>query len=164
MHLVPTTGTPTANPPGTPVADQPETTTALGADLVAQDQRTRGRLKAPPLQLNLRVLLLRHASRALESFTNILTPLCAVVDVPGCISMLSGSDTCYRPIPVSLPGYLDIGGCLVGELMDTDAGPEVATALSCTVVTLVQSAASSGGLFTRVTLGTLTTLVSTTIT
>ncbi|KAL1475034.1 hypothetical protein MTO96_037583, partial [Rhipicephalus appendiculatus] len=73
---------------------------------------------------------------ALESVTNILTPLCAVVDVPGCISMLSGSDTCYRPIPVSLPGYLDIGG----------------------------SAASSGGLLTRATLGTLTTLVSTTIT
>ncbi|XP_037522344.1 uncharacterized protein LOC119399613 [Rhipicephalus sanguineus] len=128
----------------------------------------------------------------LDSVTNILTPLCAVVDVPGCISMLSGSDTCYRPIPVSLPGYLDIGGCLdnavdvceagevatdealmklvnaivclVGELMDADAGSEIATALSCTVVTLVESAASSGGLLTQATLGTLTSVIGTTIT
>ncbi|KAL3197612.1 hypothetical protein MRX96_044877 [Rhipicephalus microplus] len=128
----------------------------------------------------------------LDSVTNVLTPLCAVVDGPGCISMLSGSDLCYRPIPVFLPGYLDAGGCLenavdvceagqvatdealmklvnavvclVGELMDTDAGSEVATALSCTVVTLLESAASSGGLLTQVTLGTLTTLASTVIT
>ncbi|XP_049276043.1 uncharacterized protein K02A2.6-like [Rhipicephalus sanguineus] len=40
MHLVPTTGTPTANPPVTPVADQPETTTTPGADQAAQDQQT----------------------------------------------------------------------------------------------------------------------------
>ncbi|KAL1476085.1 hypothetical protein MTO96_036780 [Rhipicephalus appendiculatus] len=40
MNLVPRTGTPTANPPGTPVAAKPETTTTLGADQAAQDQRT----------------------------------------------------------------------------------------------------------------------------
>ncbi|KAL1483709.1 hypothetical protein MTO96_033013 [Rhipicephalus appendiculatus] len=39
IHLGPTTRTPTANPPGTPVADQPETTTP-GADQAAQDQET----------------------------------------------------------------------------------------------------------------------------
>ncbi|XP_037515258.1 uncharacterized protein K02A2.6-like [Rhipicephalus sanguineus] len=65
MHPVPTTGTPTANPPGTPVADQPEATTT--PELTKQHKTSKPRRlgKAPPLQRNLGVQLLRHVSRGM---------------------------------------------------------------------------------------------------
>ncbi|XP_075560003.1 uncharacterized protein LOC142591577 [Dermacentor variabilis] len=137
-------------------------------------------------------LVLGSLGSELDSVTNILTPLCAVIDAPGCITLLSGADTCTTPIPIGLPGYLDIGGCLdnavdlceagevatdeallkvvdalvclLRELLDSDAGDEVVRALSCTVLTLVESAASSGGIGIRLALGSITSVIGTTAT
>ncbi|XP_077490947.1 uncharacterized protein LOC144101687 [Amblyomma americanum] len=52
-----------------------------------------------------------------RTLTNLIKPLCVVANVPGCTTILSGSNTCSQPISIKLPGNLNLEQCLDDTLL-----------------------------------------------
>uniref|UniRef100_A0A224Y0R4 23 kDa family member n=1 Tax=Rhipicephalus zambeziensis TaxID=60191 RepID=A0A224Y0R4_9ACAR len=88
---------------------------------------------------------------SLTGILKLLTPLCCVSKVPGCITLLSGDDVCTEPINITLPGELNLGQCLTNTLILCKAGEPVTDevlvklvkALACLLSTTLQSASGS---------------------
>ncbi|XP_037522101.1 uncharacterized protein LOC119399358 [Rhipicephalus sanguineus] len=126
----------------------------------------------------------------LSGLTNLLMPLCAEVNVPGCITLLSPDDTCTAPINVSLPDNLNLGECLndtlllckdgepvtdtvllklveavvcvLNNLLETSS-EGVLNGLACAVVELLSGAAANANFLLKITLGGLATTISSSI-
>lgn len=62
----------------------------------------------------------------LGDLQKLLKPLCEAVNVPGCLKLLTGGQTCQAPISVTLPGNLDLAKCLDDTLLLCEEG-ELAT-------------------------------------
>ncbi|KAL1473636.1 hypothetical protein MTO96_038555, partial [Rhipicephalus appendiculatus] len=62
---------------------------------------------------------------SLTGVLKVLTPLCCVSHVPGCITIFSGHDVCTESINVTLPGDLNLGECLTDTLILCEAGKPV---------------------------------------
>ncbi|KAH7943648.1 hypothetical protein HPB52_009672 [Rhipicephalus sanguineus] len=110
----------------------------------------------------------------LSGLTNLLMPLCAEVNVPGCITLLSPDDTCTAPINVSLPDNLNLGEdtvllklveavvCVLNNLLETSS-EGVLNGLACAVVELLSGAAANANFLLKITLGGLATTISSSI-
>ncbi|KAH6943719.1 hypothetical protein HPB50_025644 [Hyalomma asiaticum] len=97
----------------------------------------------------------------LSALTKVLMPLCAVSNVPGCITLLSPDDTCTAPINVSLPGNLNLGECLLTNLLESSSGG--LDGLACALVELLTGAAANASFLLKIALGGLATTIETTI-
>ncbi|XP_077489452.1 uncharacterized protein LOC144100349 [Amblyomma americanum] len=53
----------------------------------------------------------------LVKLSQLLKPLCCVSNVPGCKKIFKGTETCKTPIPITLPGQLNVGKCFTDALL-----------------------------------------------